>query len=112
MLKYSHDLFLMEAMTLNPAYTYTTEDDKSFGRVLGIADCLNPLTWAATFAIKLSFLILFRQLNKRVSKRITIYIWVVILFTVLTWAFATIEPFISCHSFDDPRKLNLGLVQA
>lgn len=112
LLKYTRVIFLVEALSLNSAYIYTTEDDKSFGPILAITNCINPLTWTATFAIKLSFLVLFRQLIKHVSKRITIYLWVVILFTVLAWALASSEPFISCHDFDDPRKLNLGRVQA
>lgn len=104
-LNYTRELFLVEAMTRNRAYVFTTEDVKSFGSVALIVVCLPPFTWTATFAVKFSFLVLFRELIKRISKRITIYIWVVILFTVLAWAFALSHPFIGCPHTNDPSKL-------
>lgn len=111
--KYSQRFFLMEAIFWNPAYIFTIEDAKSIGSVLRVIFFLNPLTWTATFAVKLSFLVFFRQFVKRVSKRITIYIWFVIFCTVLSWALTASEPFISCqYFFYDPRKLNLGRLRA
>lgn len=106
-LKCTRVLFFLEAMTRNPAYIFTTEDQRDLPSVFHIIQSFVPLTWTATFAVKLSFLALFRQLIKRVSKKITIYIWVVIVSTVLTWAFALTEPFISCPYMNEPSKLTL-----
>lgn len=105
-LVYTRDLFLLEAVTRNPAYIFTIEDGKSFGSVVRIVISFPPMTWTATFAVKLSFLVLFRQLIKRISKRITIYIWLVILLTVLTWVFALTEGFIVCPHMNDLSKLS------
>ena len=106
MLNYTRDLFLLEAVTRNPAYMFTIEDGKSFGSVVQIVLSFPPMTWTATFAVKLSFLVLFRQLIKRVSKRITICIWVVIFPTVLIWAFALTEGYIGCPYMNDLSKLS------
>lgn len=103
-MKYTRDLFLVEAMTRNPAYIFTIEDVKSLGSVVHIIVCFPPMTWTATFAIKVSFLVLFRQVAKRISKRITIYIWFVMLLTVLTWAFALSQDFVGCPYMNDPSE--------
>lgn len=109
MLNYTRDLFLLEAVTRNPAYIFTIEDDKGFGSVMQIVLSFPPMTWTATFAVKLSFLVLFRQLIKRVSKKLTIYIWVVILLTVLTWAFALTWGFIGCPYMNNLSKMSCML---
>lgn len=105
MLKYTRELFFVEALTQNRAYILTSEDVKSFGSVLRIASCFPALSWTATIAVKLSFLVLFRQLIKRVSKRITIYIWVVITITALLWIFAWSGTLIACL-LNGPGKLS------
>lgn len=58
------------------------------------------LIWTTTFSVKFSFLIFFRQLIDRVSKYITIYYWIVVLFTVASWIFIVCQPFILCPHFD------------
>lgn len=105
-LKYTRILFIIEAIFLNPAYIYTIEDNMEFGSALAVVNCLGPLTWTTTFFVKFSFLVLFRQLINRVSKRITTYFWVVVVCTVPAWLFACCEPFISCHYFKEPRRRN------
>lgn len=100
---YTRDLFLVEAMNRNPTYILTIEDVKSFGSILRIASCLPPMTWTATIAVKLSFLVLFRQLVKLVSKKITIYIWVVILVSILTWVFGWSGTFLTCFLINQSK---------
>lgn len=64
-----------------------------------VVDAFVCLTWTATFAVKASFLALFRVLIRRISRRITIYYWVVVGCTGVTWAFMMAESFIFCSTF-------------
>lgn len=64
-----------------------------------VVDAFVCLTWTATFAVKASFLALFRMLIRRISRRITIYYWVVVGCTAVTWAFMMAESFIFCSIF-------------
>lgn len=56
------------------------------------------LAWTTIFAVKISFLIFFKQLIHRLGK-INTYYWVVTGVTVLSWAFLVAEPFILCPYF-------------
>lgn len=103
-MKYTRILFIMEATLFNPAYVYTIEDNIESRNSLAVVDCLRSLTWTTTFFVKFSFLVLFRQLISCVSKKITVYFWVVVLFTVPAWAFTCCEPFVSCHYFGESRR--------
>lgn len=105
-MKYTHILFIMEAALFNTAYKYTIEDYMDSGNFLAVVNCLPPLTWTTIYFVKFSFLVLFRRLINCVSRRITIFFWVVVFLTVLAWGFACFEPFISCHYFGESRRRN------
>lgn len=96
MVNYTRHLFLVEALSQDPDYIITNEDIQSFGSVLRIAFCVPMMSWTATIAVKLYFLVLFRELTKRVSKKISIYIWAVILLTVSLGIFLLSATFIAC----------------
>lgn len=60
-----------------------------------IVDVYTGLTWTAEFSVKISMLILFRQLVDRLP-RLTAYVNCAMVFTVLVWAFLVCGPFIIC----------------
>lgn len=55
--------------------------------------------WATVVSVKISFVALFRLLSKRIWKTISIYYWVVVVFTVLAGMFLVSEAFITCSNF-------------
>lgn len=89
MLKYSRVLSLLEAVIRNPALIYITENNiNCFGTVLRtIYFCSDSLTNVST-------------------KALSSYLEVIDHFTVLAWTLTSSEPFITCHHFDEPHKLN------
>lgn len=105
MINYTRHIYLVEALIEDRGYVVTSEDVKSFGYVLRTALVFPLMTWMATIAVKLSFLVLFEKLAKRVSKKITIYIWVVILLTALLGIFSWTANIIGCF-LNVPSKLS------
>lgn len=94
-------LFLTEVLeTDHPVnYVFTVHDILDFNDSMAVVSSLVVLSWTATYAVKFSFLALFRHLIRRLSKRITIYYWIVAGFTSLSWAYMVVEPFILCPVF-------------
>lgn len=82
-----------------PNVIFTLDDILDMADLSKIVDAIVCLTWSATFAVKASFLALFRVLIRRISRRITIYYWVVVGCTAVTWAFMMAESFIFCSTF-------------
>lgn len=66
---------------------------------LPITDAFVCTIWTCTFAVKASFLALFRPLIRGMSRNIITYYWVVVGCTFLTWLFLLVEPFIVCPHF-------------
>lgn len=63
--------------------------------------------WTTNYVIKLSFLALFRQLVRDVSRRLNWYWWFVLCFTVASWIFNFSENMIICgasRSSKDPTN--------
>ena len=58
------------------------------------------LTWSTLYAIKFSFLSLFRLLVR--SKRLKRYYWVVVGLCIVSWVFCSCEAFILCHFYAPP----------
>ena len=54
------------------------------------------LSWSAIFSGKFSFLALFKVLIRRLSRRLTIYYWVVVGVAIMTWILLTSGIFIVC----------------
>jgi hypothetical protein len=55
--------------------------------------------WTCTFAVKASFLSLFRKLIQGVSKNLDRYYWFVVGYTFVIWVFLVVEPFVLCPYF-------------
>ncbi len=99
-IKYTRTIFLTEALYEDRGkYVFSMQDVLDVTNAIAIVDALAGLTWTTTFFVKFSFLALFRLLIRRVSKRITIYYWIVVVFTALLWALMVCEPFIFCPTF-------------
>lgn len=96
---FSPVIFLSNAVRLDPSVFPTLSETTKLIDSLKIIDSFLALIWTTTFAVKLSFLIFFKQLIERVSRKITIYYWVVVVFTILTWMFLVSEAFILCPYF-------------
>lgn len=94
-------LFLTEVLeTDHPVdYVFTFQDILDFDVAMAVVSSLVVLSWTATYAVKFSFLALFKQLISRLSKKITIYFWIIVGFTLLSWAYIVVEPFILCPVF-------------
>lgn len=94
-------LFLTEILeTDHPVdYVFTVQDILDFKVAMAIVSSLVVLSWTATYAVKFSFLALFRHLIRRLSKKITVYYWIIVGFTLLSWAYMVVEPFILCPVF-------------
>lgn len=92
-------IFLSNAVRLDPSVSPT------FGEIAQLTDSLKiiysflALIWTTTFAVKLSFLVFFKKLIDRVSRKITIYYWFLVVFTMVSWMFVVSEPFVLCPYF-------------
>lgn len=94
-------LFLAEVLVADHPvnYVFSAQDILEFNVAMAAVSSLVILSWTATYAVKFSFLALFRQLISRLSKKITIYFWIIVGFTLLSWAYVVVEPFILCPVF-------------
>lgn len=94
-------LFLTEVLeTDRPMnYVFTVQNVLDFNIAMAVVSSLVVLSWTATYAVKFSFLALFRHLIRRLPKKITIYYWFVVGFTSLSWVYVVVEPFILCPVF-------------
>lgn len=61
------------------------------------------LTFTTIFAVKFSFLFLFKSLIRNV-RNMNIYWWIVVVTTAAVWAFGVVENFLPCPTFG-PRSL-------
>ena len=96
---HSRPVFVHQATRIKPKIIATVGELMNQQNSLKILDSFLALIWTTTFSVKFSFLIFFKQLIDRVSRRITIYLWIVLAFTVVSWMFIVSEPFILCRHF-------------
>lgn len=105
--KFTRILFLFEAAGVRPTYYIFTLQDVTILDDLSSIDLISNtgmcLVWTSIYSVKFFFLALFRLLIKRVSKRITIYFWIVVAVSTLFWVIQISFSTIPCH--------NLGLIE-
>ena len=94
-------LFLTEVLETDQPldYVFSAQDIMGFNDIMTVVSSMAILSWTATYAVKFSFLALFKQLISRLSKKINIYSWIIVGFTLLSWAYIVAEPFILCPGF-------------
>ena len=100
-LNFTRIIFIIESLEPDqPASVLFSAQDLSDATIaIAVIDASWCLAWTATVFVKISFLALFRLLIRRISKRITIYYWIVVGFTALSWSFLVSKPFIFCPLF-------------
>ena len=68
--------------------------------VLNLYLAFLTLTWSTLFAVKFSFLSLFRLLIR--SKCLTRYYWIAVGLCIVSWMFCSFESLILCHFYSTP----------
>ena len=105
-------IFVVEAVKMDPTIVVPLDQLQHLAQTYAILDSFLCVMWTTTFAVKFSFLALFRLLIRRVSKSITTYYWIVVAITIVTWIFLVGEPFILCPYFQpeqQQRECSLGI---
>ena len=103
-------LYLLEALlTGSPSVIIPSDIFEQIARLHKLEMTFTVLSYTAIFAVKFSFLFLFKALIHNVCK-MTIYWWVVVLTTAAGWAFIIVELFLECPvSGRESRKLRVVL---
>ena len=92
-------VYLQEAILFEPGrYTLPQNDLPMLLRDMEIIDVFVVFAWTAEFSVKMSLLLFFRLLVKRLPL-FTLYVRIVIGITALVWAILVCEPFITCPHF-------------
>lgn len=92
-------IFIMEVLQKDLSVVLTPDDLLGLTLSTAVIDSFFCLAWATVVCVKFSFLALFRLLIRRISRKIGIYYWVVVVFTVLAGIFLVSEAFILCSHF-------------
>lgn len=92
-------IFISEAAATDPTFEIPPTGFASLLTTLPIADSLFCLCWTTTFAVKGSFLALFRLLIARTGRGIKRYFWCTVAITTLSWMYFVSEVFILCPYF-------------
>lgn len=73
-----------------------------YNELLGLQNKVYPflaLSWTTTFAVKGCFLAFMRPLTRQRSRAINWYYWFIVGFSVVSWAYCVVDPFIICPYF-------------
>lgn len=105
-------VFVDEAAATNATVVIAPSQLSSLFASLTTIDALFCIVWTATFSIKASFLALFRQLIRRVARKLTIYYWCTVTLTFLAWGFFECEDFIVCPYFRAEVRKWMGIFRA
>ena len=92
-------IYFEEAAAFDPEhFTLPKGDLPKLLEDLAIGDVFIILSWTAEFMVKISLLLFFRLLVKRL-KRLTLYVRFVLGYTTVVWAYLVVESFIICPYF-------------
>lgn len=103
-------LYLLEAVsTQDPSVSIPSSFVDQIVRLEEFIVVSEAFSFSALFAVKFSFLFLFKTLIRNVRK-MKVYWWIVFWTTAAVWALTFIEDFISCPTFNSKsRKLRFML---
>lgn len=114
--KFTRIVFLFEAAGARPIYYLFTIQDiivlERFSTIVLIGNAGMFFIWTVIYSVKFFFLALFWLLIKRISKRITIYFWVVVAVTTLFWVMQISLSVLPAHHlrlFDECKEIFLRL---
>lgn len=104
--KFTRIVFLFEAAGVRPIYYVFNIQDivllEESSSIILIGNAGMCFIWTVVYSVKFFFLAMFRLLIKRISKRITIYFWIVVAITTLFWVMQISLSVVPCQ--------HLGLV--
>ncbi|KAI1384154.1 uncharacterized protein F4822DRAFT_62673 [Hypoxylon trugodes] len=75
---------------------------RDYEELLGLQKKVYPflaLSWTTTYSVKGCFLAFMRPLVWHISRAVNQYCWFIVIFCVISWAFAVSDPFIICPYF-------------
>ncbi|CAI6334862.1 unnamed protein product [Periconia digitata] len=96
--KLSPSLFMTDALRANRENLamYSSKEATAMLAMHEYIEAFITFAWTANYAVKLSFLVFFRQLVRDVSGRLTIMWWFVLAFTIVSWIFSILNKYIAC----------------
>lgn len=95
-LHFARSSFVSEAVVTGLIQYVTIKDLLSLTDSISVMQAFLCMSWSAIFCVKFSFLALFKVLIRRLSRRLTIYYWVVVGVTIMTWMLLASDIFILC----------------
>lgn len=95
-LHFARTLFASEAVLTGLIQYVTIKDLLSLMDSTSVIQAFGCMVYSAIFCVKFSFLALFKALIRRLSRRLTIYYWVVVGVTIMTWMLVASGIFIIC----------------
>lgn len=104
---FCQSIFVIQAVKGDPSIIIPPDQYNDLAQTYAILESFLCIMWTSIFAVKLSFLALFRILIRRVSKVITRYYWIVVTTTIVTWMFLVGEPFIICPYINREQQQSL-----
>lgn len=104
---FCQSIFVTQAVKGDPSIIIPPDEYDNLAHTFAILDSFLCVMWTSIFAVKLTFLALFRLLIRRVSEIITRYYWIVVATTIVTWMFLVVEPFILCPYFKPEQQQSL-----
>lgn len=93
------ELFVAEALGRYPSVKLTIGDVQSISNTMPMNLSFRSLAWTTIVCVKFSFLALFRLLIRRMSGRIIIYYWVVVVCTSIAWLYGVSVDWLTCRHF-------------
>lgn len=88
--------FVREAIVTDLMDYVTMKDLLGLSNTIPVMQAFLFMAWTAIFCVKFSFLALFKVLIRRLSRRLTIYYWTIVVVTILTWALLASDIFVIC----------------
>lgn len=92
----ARNVFVSEAIETGLIHYVTITELLGLPNSVSDVQALFCLAWSAIFCVKLSFLAFFRVLIRRLSRRLNIYYWVVVVVAILTWMLLAFDFCIFC----------------
>ncbi len=89
-------LFLGRALSTDPIVVIPPDFLATLPKMISLTYSFLCLIWTVIFAVKFSFLALFRLLIQRLPMPIIRYFWITVGVTVASWIFVVVEPFVFC----------------
>ena len=98
-------IFFIQAIQIDTTLIFPPDRHEQLKKIYAVLVSFLCVIWTTIFAIKFSFLALFRLLIRRLPKPIIRYYWITVGITITTWMFFIAEPWIYCPYTDTASQL-------